>query len=252
MWTKRSVVPPWTPPLKRTIGPLALNGVCSGKATSTSPSPEPTIASGQALLRGRGGRASSWPYLQTGRPLAFTWMLLSKSSRGSLIAGGWLPSVVPISASMCAEIGAWLVPGELGRRDAAVVLEEEVPGADHLRLGEGARRDDQREPGPETVTRISCFLMLLPPASWMESSRSSPAASGSRLPNMGTCSPGIQQTGKARAITRPVRSAVSSSRREVRAGGRRGPRSARMRFVTVRRSTPSAAAVEETLRSAAK
>ena len=69
---EEAVVPPWTPPLKRTIGPLAVSGLCSGKTISTSAAPEPTIESGQAFFAATVGCASSRPCLQAGRPLAFT------------------------------------------------------------------------------------------------------------------------------------------------------------------------------------
>ena len=127
-------MPPWTPPLKSTIGAFALNGTDSANSTSTSPSPEPTIASGQARSASAVVRASSLPFLQVGMPRAFTpdASCRNRCPGSGPPAGGCRRSSRSLrrcgrrSASGCAS-------GTTGRRDAAVVSEEEVPGRHHVR-----------------------------------------------------------------------------------------------------------------------
>ena len=81
------MVAPRTPPLKRTSGPVERNGACSGKATSTSALPEPTIAAPQACLAAALVRDWTCPARQTGSPTASMPIVLSISI-STLCSGG--------------------------------------------------------------------------------------------------------------------------------------------------------------------
>src|ERR1700733_2412848 len=145
------------------MGPLASIGSCSGKGTSRSPAPEPTIASGQAFFTAAVVPAVSWPSLQTGRPLAFTWMLLSKSMFRVFTAGG-MSAVDGADFSVDARRNRGLaVSGQLAREDPSVVPEEEVAGANHVRLGESTRRGEQREHGHDCPGANQMLAHALPP-----------------------------------------------------------------------------------------
>ena len=72
--------------------------------------------------------------------------------------------------------------GQLGRRDPAVVCEEESPHLDRLRLGEGACREDQRERRSRTASVADQVLLLLIPVSEMSIV---PAGGGPSPPRFG-------------------------------------------------------------------
>ena len=98
------MLPCW-PPLKTISGPLALKGACSGNSTSASAKPLPMIASLQAASACWVVLASSSPDLQTGRPLGLRAPFLSTSPSKVLAAGGWVPSLVEMSALSLKVIG---------------------------------------------------------------------------------------------------------------------------------------------------
>src|SRR4029077_20981312 len=95
----RVVVTPFLPPLKRTSGPLALKGACSGNSTSTLVLPLPRIDFGQAPSADLVSRACSAPSVQAGMPLTSIEPFLSVSATNSFSAGGGLASVGAIFAS---------------------------------------------------------------------------------------------------------------------------------------------------------
>ena len=155
------------------------------------------------LFRGRGRARFELAHLAGGQALGVDRMLLSKSMSTVLTAGGWLPSVgsdrrVDVARNRCLA-----VPRQPGRRDAAVVPEEEVPGPDHVRLGQSAGRDDQGECERDGGGANRCLLMRI--------ARSSPARPGRASPMWGLLSRDSANREGPRPNQSSSSSAVSSS-----------------------------------------
>jgi hypothetical protein len=165
------VVLPRTPPLKSTSGPVEENGGCSGKATSTSAEPAPTIASGQARLASAVVRDASCAALQVGRPTASIPIVLSTSSSRFSTAGGWLPSRVLISPKMRAVIGALPCLGSFAGKMPPLSVTQRLPAHSTLRLPKATAAKTSANPSPTAAMRTKCLLMLcpLPPGGWIES-----------------------------------------------------------------------------------
>src|ERR1700709_932576 len=185
------------------------------------------------------------------RPRGFPLVVCSKSAIPLSAAGGWLPSTAPIRALRWAAIGTRSCRGSFDGEIPPLSRRKRFPTRTTSGFARALAATISARPAAMATARIRCLLMLVPlPRRWNR---------GDHLPGMLPSPPqsGVSLSGDS--ANREKRTAdYSSSCNAVsisvaKSLSRRPKRSstARRRLVTVRRSTPSTAAVEERLRSAA-
>ena len=208
---------------------------------------------GRPSSRPRSAVASSWPSLQAGRPLAFRLNALvevevERSDRGRMGAVGGSDFRVDVGRDR-----RLAAPRQLRRRDAAVVFEEEVPGADDLRLGESGRprrsarsrsRWPSRASGASPCHSDTVLDLGIDRRAYVGKSGPREFQCGDRVGRGAQRPAGVSSASSERATSR---SAARDSR-----GRPRIRSTACNRLLSVRRLRPSAAAAEETLRPARK